>query len=356
MQSKNQKIIAYWLFICCIAVALMVAIGGITRLTQSGLSMVEWQPIMGVLPPSGEGEWLDVFEKYQSSPEYQKKNSGMELDEFKQIFFWEYLHRLIGRAVGVIFFLPFLYFLLTQRLRKEQALRFFSIFLLGGLQGLIGWYMVKSGLVDRPDVSQYRLALHLGMAFFLYALLFWTGLELYYKEKYTNSLPDNKLNLYINIRWYSFVVIGLISIQVVSGAFVAGLDAGLIYNTFPTMNGVLIPDGLWELSPWYKNIFENIMTVQFMHRVWAMITASSIIAFWFVIQHSNVRSTLSRGDSMRIHSLLIALIGQIILGILTLIHVVPVLLASLHQLGALVVFSLALWVAHGLTHRMESKI
>lgn len=356
MEIKNRKILAYWLFTCCAFVALMVAIGGITRLTESGLSIVEWQPLMGVLPPTNEDEWVDVFNKYMQSPEYQKKNFGMELEEFKDIFFWEYLHRLVGRLSGVVFFVPFMFFLATKKIKKTMAVRFAAIFALGGLQGLVGWFMVQSGLVDRPDVSQYRLALHLGMAFLLFALLLWTALGLYYQESKA-SLPSPYMpNPPVKIRRYAVVIAALIPIQVLLGALVAGLDAGLVYNTFPTMNGAIVPSGLWVMSPWYVNFFENVTMVQFIHRMFAMLLAALIIGFWFAVQRKNIHGTLSYSDYARIHCLLIALVLQMTLGVLTLVHHVPVILGSLHQMGALLLFSLSLWVVYGLTHRAESHV
>lgn len=321
-------------------IATMVLVGGLTRLTESGLSIVEWKPVTGAIPPLHAEAWQDEFTKYQQTPEYIKKNSSMTLAEFKAIFLWEYTHRLIGRLVGFVFFLPFVYFLLKRRISRRYAWQFTGIFLLGGLQGVIGWYMVKSGLVDRPDVSQYRLTLHLGTAFLLYALIFWTALTLLNTAKERLPLPG----------WFKGMALLLpimVFIQVLSGGFVAGLDAGLVYNTFPSMNGMFAPPELFSLNPWYKNLLENVTTVQFNHRIWAILTASATVGFWGITQYlPSLKSGLTLRQKNLINALLMVLVLQFSLGVATLLHAVPLTLASLHQMGALVLFTVSLAVAH----------
>src|SRR5574340_619499 len=226
--AQNQ--IAAWLLLCCAMVFAMVVVGGVTRLTHSGLSIVEWQPLVGTLPPLNEAQWLEVFHKYQQTPEYQKVNFDMGLDEFKGIFWWEYFHRLLGRSIGAVFLLPFLYFLLRKKIEWSLAPRLAGIFILGGLQGALGWYMVASGLVDDPRVSQYRLTAHLGMAFVIYAAMLWVALGLLSP---TSSRPEGARAL----GRFSLGLRGLIFLMVLSGGFVAGIRAGLAYNTFPLMNG-----------------------------------------------------------------------------------------------------------------------
>lgn len=348
IQTSNKHI-ALWLFLCCVLIAAMVLVGGLTRLTESGLSMVEWKPVTGVLPPLSEVAWQDEFAKYQQSPEYQKKNHGMNLSEFKQIFLWEYSHRLLGRTIGFVFFVPFLYFLLTKKIGRRYGWQFFGIFLLGALQGGIGWYMVKSGLVDRPDVSQYRLTLHLGMAFMLYALIFWTALSL---VKSGREAVPTQLSPPGWFKAMGTVIILMIGLQVLSGGFVAGMDAGLVYNSFPAMNGKFVPSGLLILDPWYTNFFENVTSIQFNHRVWAMVTTAFIIVFWLCVQYKpSVRAGLRLEQKNLIHAMLIMLVIQFVLGVLTLLHAVPISLASLHQMGALALFTLALAVGHSLLYK-----
>lgn len=350
MSTQKRTAVIFWLSLCTAMIACMVLVGGITRLTESGLSIVEWKPVTGVLPPIGQTAWEEEFYKYQQTPEYIHKNEGMTLSAFKQIFFWEYLHRLLGRLVGVVFFVPYLYFLATKQLQGALKNRCLVIFLLGALQGLIGWYMVKSGLVDRPDVSQYRLATHLSMAFLLYGSILWTILDIKHKDK------GGRISSYLPtppswLRYYAYAITGSIAIQVISGAFVAGLNAGLIYNTFPSMNGKFIPEEVLHLQPWYLNAFENITTVQFDHRMWAMFTSSLIIGLWFIIKKKNVHGTLCHIERNKVHCLLMMLVVQFALGVTTLLHGVPTALASMHQLGALALFSLSIVVSHALFSR-----
>lgn len=340
-RSAMQKSIAAWLLICCVLVFAMVVVGGVTRLTDSGLSIVEWQPIVGTVPPVTQSDWDELFEKYHQTPQYRKVNAGMSLDEFKTIFWWEYFHRLLGRVIGLAFFFPFLYFLAKKAIDRPLGLKLGGIFLLGALQGGMGWYMVKSGLVDNPHVSQYRLTAHLGLAFAIYAAMFWVALDLLKPD--TTSVAGSRLR---GLRRFSVGLTALIFIMVLSGGFVAGIRAGMAYNTFPLMNGHVIPPEIFMLEPWYRNFFDNMATVQFDHRLIAWALAILVPAFWF-----KSRSLPINGPArVACASLLLMLIIQISLGISTLLLVVPLTLAAAHQAGALMLFSAALWTTHEL-HR-----
>lgn len=337
-QTPNRAM-AIWLFICCAMIFAMVVLGGVTRLTHSGLSMVEWKPVTGLLPPLGEEEWQDIFGKYQQSPEYQKINKGMDLGEFKGIFWLEYIHRLWGRAIGAAFLLPFVFFLVKGWIGRTLGFHLAGIFVLGGLQGLLGWYMVKSGLVDRPDVSQYRLAAHLLAAFAIYGYIFWIALKLLFPA------PGGPLSpAAAGLKRLALLIVILTFVTVLSGALVAGLDAGMAYNTFPLMEGRLVPEGIFDMSPWVVNFFENIATVQFDHRVLAITTFISVLVLWL-----RGRNTALSGRGARaIHALAMVALVQVALGISTLLLFVPVTLAVIHQAGAQVLFTLALWAAYEL--------
>ena len=334
-----QKPIAIWLLICCALVFAMVVVGGVTRLTHSGLSIVEWQPIVGTIPPLGQSDWEVLFEKYHQTPQYQKVNLGMSLEEFKGIFWWEYFHRLLGRVIGLVFFIPFVYFLARKGIDRPLGLKLTGIFVLGGLQGAMGWYMVKSGLVDNPHVSQYRLTAHLGLAFVIYAAMFRVALGL--------LLPADISHGNIRLRdlhRFSLGLTTLIFVMVLSGGFVAGIHAGLAYNTFPLMNGHIIPPEIFMLEPWYRNFFDNMATVQFDHRLIAWTLAILVPIFWF----KSKNLPLPGSAHLACNLLLIMLIVQISLGIATLLLVVPLPLAAAHQAGALLLFTAALWVNHQL--------
>ena len=334
-----QKPIAVWLFICCFLVFAMVVVGGVTRLTDSGLSIVEWQPIVGTMPPLTEGDWDELLEKYRETPQYQQVNKGMTLDEFKGIFWWEYFHRLLGRAIGLVFFVPFVYFLIRKQIDRPLGWKLTGIFVLGGLQGLMGWYMVMSGLVDDIRVSQYRLTAHLGLAFIIFAALFWvaTGL-LSTRTGENNEQVDNHSPK--NLYWFSIGLTFLIFVMVLSGGLVAGIRAGLAYNTFPLMNGHFIPPEIFLLEPWYRNFFENMATVQFDHRLIAWVLAILIPIFWF----KAMKYQLPGSARLACHLLLVMLVIQISLGIATLLQAVPIPLAAAHQGGAVLLFTAALWV------------
>ncbi len=334
-----QKSIAVWLLACCALVFAMVVVGGVTRLTNSGLSIVEWQPIVGTLPPLSQSDWEVVFEKYHQTPQYQKVNQGMSLDEFKGIFWWEYFHRLLGRVIGLAFFIPFVYFVARKGIDRPLGLKLAGIFLLGGLQGAMGWYMVKSGLVDNPHVSQYRLTAHLGLAFVIYAAMLWVALGLLFPA--SASQGDDRLR---SLRQFSLALTSLIFIMVLSGGFVAGIRAGLAYNTFPLMNGHFIPPEIFMLEPWYRNFFDNMATVQFDHRMIAWMLAFLVPLFWF----KSRQLPLPASTRLACNLLLAMLAVQISLGIATLLLVVPLPLAAAHQGGAVLLFTAALWVNHKL--------
>ena len=335
-----QKSIAVWLLACCALVFAMVVVGGITRLTHSGLSIVEWQPLIGTIPPLSQNDWEVLFEKYHQTPQYQKVNLGMSLEEFKGIFWWEYFHRLLGRVIGLAFFIPFLYFLARKAIDGPLGLKLAGIFVLGGLQGAMGWYMVKSGLVDNPHVSQYRLTAHLGLAFIIYAAMLRVALGLLFPAS-TSYYGNGRLR---SLRSFAIGITTLIFIMILSGGFVAGIRAGLAYNTFPLMNGHLIPPELFMLEPWYRNFFDNMATVQFNHRMIAWTLAILIPIFWFKSRNLPLPGSTRLACSL----LLLMLAVQISLGIATLLLVVPLPLAAAHQAGAMLLFTAALWVNHQL--------
>ncbi len=336
MSSLHAKPVAFWLALCSFMVFLMVVIGGLTRLTESGLSIVEWKPVSGIIPPLGEMAWQEEFAKYKQTPEYKLVNHGMNLEEFKSIFFLEYVHRLLGRLAGAVFLIPLLYFVWKRQLEKPVVRRLGVIFLLGGVQGVIGWYMVKSGLQHDPHVSHYRLALHLGTALVIEALLCWAMFHAWFGENTTKMQG----------RLHTLLVPVMVLFQSVTGAFVAGLHAGLIYNTFPLMDGRLVPKGMWIMEPWYSNIVENVTTVQFIHRLSALVLAALIISLWVRVQYYNYAPMLKKA----VNFLITMLIIQVTLGIMTLLAHVPVALASLHQAGAVVLLVLSLYCLYRQTY------
>jgi cytochrome c oxidase assembly protein subunit 15 len=340
MKPSHDRSIAWWLLVCCALVFAMVVLGGVTRLTGSGLSMVNWKPVSGVLPPLSQSAWEREFEHYRKSPEYVYVNKGMSLDAFKGIFWFEYAHRLLGRLIGVVFLIPFLYFLILRRIEASLVPKLVAMFVLGGLQGLLGWYMVKSGLVDNPHVSQYRLAAHLGLAVLVYVFMLWTALEIVNGGDRSQSRVREKLAP------LTLILAGAVFVTMMSGAFVAGLKAGFTYNTFPLMAGKLVPDGMWSVAPVYLNFFENVTTVQFNHRVLAIGTFLAIIALWIGAK----RLDLSRTQRLWLHATAIVAAVQVILGISTLVLRVPVTLAAFHQAGAMVLLTVLLCFAYDVRH------
>jgi cytochrome c oxidase assembly protein subunit 15 len=335
--QDQRRAIGWWLLICAAMVFIMVVLGGATRLTESGLSMVHWKPLH-ILPPLSDAQWAEEFAAYQQFPEFQKKNTWMAVEDFQQIFWLEYSHRLWGRTIGLAFFVPFVVFLWRGWIDRSLALKCAGLFALGGAQGLLGWYMVASGLVDRPDVSQYRLAAHLITAFICYGLLTWVALDQFRLAAGHNAAPDMNAgigNWSLSITLFALLV-------VTSGAFVAGLDAGQGFNTFPLIDGQVIPDGLYAQTPWWLNWFENHLTVQFNHRVLAMVLVALIVVLWVKARSLD----LSTSARLAVTALMHMVFVQAGLGILTLLYVVPVPLALAHQTGALIVFTLAVVLTH----------
>ncbi len=335
------RAIALWLFACCALVFAMVVVGGVTRLTHSGLSITEWQPIVGTLPPLTSDAWQAAFAKYQATPEYRQVNHGMSLAEFKGIFWWEYAHRLLGRAIGLAFIVPYAVFLVRRRIPPGYAGALFGLFVLGGLQGALGWYMVQSGLVDDPRVSQFRLTAHLALAFAIFAAMLWVALSLVRPERTQRPLAVAARG----VRRHAFAVLILVFAMVLSGGLVAGIRAGFAYNTFPLMNGSIVPPELMLLDPAWKNFFWNMATVQFDHRAVALVLAVAVPWLaWRLATTPALPERAVQGGRW----LLFMLVVQIALGIATLLLVVPLSLAALHQAGALMLFALAVNVAHAL--------
>jgi heme a synthase len=343
LAARRADPVRVWLFAVAALVFALVSVGGATRLTGSGLSITEWQPIMGMVPPLSEAAWREAFEKYRQIPQYVHVNRGMSLDAFKTIFWWEWTHRFLARLIGVAFLVPFIFFLATGRLSRRLAPKLAGLFVLGGLQGAIGWYMVRSGLAERIDVSQYRLALHLSLAILIFAGLMWTAFSLGPPRPEAASAPTA-------YRRTAALLVGLVFLQIVAGAFVAGLKAGAGYNTWPLMDGRLVPDGLWAASPWWVNLFENATTVQFNHRMLAyVLLAAAAWHAWLLL--SNTRDSLIRTSAL---ALVGAVVAQAVLGIWTLLAQVPLSLGLAHQAGAVVVFGMALWHLHLVLPRRDA--
>lgn len=344
--TAQNKPIGVWLLLCCLMIALMVGIGGLTRLTNSGLSMTEWKPITGWLPPLNVEDWQAEFNNYQTSPEFKKINPNMDIEGFKKIFWLEYIHRVMGRVTGLVFLLPLIYFFVRKQVTATLALKLLGIFSIGALQGVIGWFMVKSGLKDNPQVSQYWLAFHLSTAFLIFWLVFWTALSSIMKPVIQGDLK------YKGLLKFSVIISCAVFIQIVLGAFVAGTHAGFMYNTFPDMDGHIIPPDMWYITPWYKNIFENLTTIQFNHRLIAYVVSLAIIVFWFISR----RFQLTNKTNYAIGLLVVSIGVQFTLGVQTLLKQVPVSLASLHQVMALIVFALSIWVTHSLANERDIRI
>ena len=327
MDTLNQNInlkLSIWLFALCLMIVAMIFIGGVTRLTGSGLSMVEWRPFLGFLPPLTETEWTRVFELYKLSPEFKQINSWMEISDFKFIFFWEYFHRVWGRLIGLFILIPFLYFIFTKKLKNKILFRSSIILFLVCVQGLIGWWMVKSGLNEIATVSQYRLSVHLSMAFIILGISFWTALDVY------EGAPKN-------LKSYDIIPLLFISLTIIAGTFVSGMDAGLVYNTFPYMGDGIIPIEYGNLG--FIDPFENPVTAQFHHRLLASITLIIIIIY-------SIHYIISNPKNLRILLLLFAIICQFIIGIFTLLYSVPITLGAMHQFVGVLLFLSALWVLH----------
>ncbi|MBY0339753.1 MAG: COX15/CtaA family protein, partial [Rhodocyclaceae bacterium] len=275
--ADGRKPVAIWLLICCAMVFCTLVVGGVTRLTDSGLSIVEWQPLLGAIPPLTHEDWLLAFEKYKQIPQFSQVNHDMTLDGFQYIFWWEWAHRQIGRVIGIVFFIPLVWFWVRGRIPRGYKWKLVGFLILGGLQGAMGWYMVKSGLVEDVRVSQYRLTAHLGLAFLVFGLMLWTALGLLRERSAYFHTPAA-------VRRFALLVLGVVSLMVLSGGFVAGLRAGLAYNTFPLMNGHLVPPDLLAMTPWWLNFFSNISTVQFDHRMIAYVLMVLVPMLWWKVR------------------------------------------------------------------------
>jgi cytochrome c oxidase assembly protein subunit 15 len=330
----SRKAVGVWLLAIAVIILAMVTIGGLTRLTGSGLSITEWDPIMGAIPPLTDAQWADAFAKYQKIPQYILENRGMSLEAFKGIFWWEWTHRFLGRFLGVAFFVPFLLFAWKGAIRQSDWPRMLLLFVLGGLQGFIGWWMVQSGLETRVSVSQYRLAIHLGAALLLLIAILWIALE-YLRDLKTPPKPAGR----------ALGLVVLVYLQMLLGALVAGLHAGLIYNTWPDMNGRVFPEEPFFSKPWWINFFENPGLAQFDHRIGAYIVAG-VAAFIFA------RGVRLGGYAKKSAKLVAAITAfQIGLGIFTLLLQAPEALAAFHQVTAAVLLCAAVWHAYELRHR-----
>lgn len=332
--DADARAVGRWLMFCCVVLLALVMLGGATRLTESGLSMVDWKPVTGVMPPIGEQAWQEEFDRYRQSPQYTKVNRGMAMGDFKLIFWFEYAHRLLARTLGLVFAVPLLWFWIRRRLPAGTGWPLLGILALGAAQGYMGWYMVKSGLVDIPRVSHYRLAAHLSLALVIYACMFALALRLLWPRP---AARDSALRpaLYRGL-------LALLALTIVFGAFVAGLRAGLIYNTFPLMGGQLIPDGLLTLQPALLNFFENPLTIQFTHRLLALTTLGLVLLLTWRLS----RVALDRTQRLALGTLAAMTCVQVALGIATLLAHVPVWLGTLHQGGAVLLLSAVLALGH----------
>jgi heme a synthase len=334
MSTRHARALRIWLATLALLIVVMILVGGATRLTDSGLSITEWQPIMGVVPPLSDADWEKAFAAYQKIPEYRELKQGMSLNDFKTIFWWEWAHRFLGRLIGVAFFVPFVGFSLAGYIPRFLLPKLIGLFLLGGMQGAVGWYMVKSGLVDRTDVSQYRLAAHFGMALLILGYTLWLLFGLGGGGEEARSEARRRTPI-----WVAGLILGLIFLQLLAGALVAGLDAGFGFNTWPLINGAFAPDGLGEASPWYLNLFENPLTVQFDHRMlgYTVVAAGLAQLAWLALRRAPAQLI---GSSLTLA--LLALL-QAVLGVWTLLLAVPIPLGLAHQAGAVAVFCAAVY-------------
>ncbi len=330
MPARHIRALRIWLGVIAFLIVAMVLVGGATRLTDSGLSITEWQPIIGAIPPLSDAHWQAAFEAYQKIPEYTEINRGMSLEAFKTLYWWEWAHRFLGRFIGLVFLLPFIVFWAAGYIPRQLMPKLLGLFVLGGLQGALGWYMVKSGLVDRTDVSQYRLAAHFGVAVLIFGTTLWLLFGLGAQEKRARSGAAV---------WVAAAVLGLVFLQLLAGALVAGIDGGLGFNTWPLINGAFIPSGLDAAAPWYLNLFENPLTVQFDHRMlgYAVVATTIAQALWLALKGAS-QSLI--GSSLM---LAVAALLQATLGVWTLLLAVPIELGLAHQAGAIAVFAAALF-------------
>ena len=334
MTSDSNRAVGRWLLAWCAMLLALVVIGGVTRLTESGLSITQWKPITGIVPPLTHADWVAEFQRYQQIPEYQELRRGMSLGDFQRIFFWEYLHRLWARLLGLAFALPFAWFVVTRRVRGALAWRLGALLVLVGLQGALGWYMVASGLVDRTDVSQYRLAAHLALALAIYAFALWTA---------TGLLATDPGSTAPRVRRWTAGYAGLVFLTIVAGAFVAGLNAGQGWNTWPLMSGSFVPAGYGQFAPFWRNIFENPAAVQFHHR-WLGFTAMlGAFVLAGIAWRTPGISPVARRRAAWLAGMAAVQVG---LGIATLLFVVPIPLAAVHQFGAVLLLTFALRFLH----------
>lgn len=323
-KTRSLAPVRVWLHAVALLIIAMILVGGATRLTDSGLSITEWQPIHGTIPPLNAAEWQEEFERYRQIPQYQLVNKGMTLAEFKTIFWWEWAHRFLGRFIGIAFFVPFVFFWATGRIGRALVPQLLGIFVLGGLQGAVGWWMVASGLVERTDVSQYRLATHLTIAFAILALVVWVARGISRRPPPPGPPAG---------RGFAIVIVALLFLQVFLGGLVAGLDAGFVSATWPTMDGAFVPEGLWVVEPWWRNLFDNPVTVQFDHRMLAYLILVVTAVYAVVARGTNA----ARGALV----LLAVFVAQAALGIATVVMEMPLHVALTHQFGGAV----AMWVA-----------
>ncbi|MGH6867197.1 MAG: COX15/CtaA family protein [Methyloceanibacter sp.] len=332
LSARHAKALRVWLSSIALLVVAMILVGGTTRLTDSGLSITEWQPIQGTIPPLSEADWHQAFKAYRKTPEYTEIKRGMSLEEFKTIYWWEWAHRFLGRLTGLAFLVPFVAFWAAGYIPRALLPRLAGLFVLGGVQGVLGWYMVKSGLVDRTDVSHYRLAAHFAVALLILAYTLWLLFGIGARK--VEGRPSGRA-----VVWVASLLLALIFLQMLSGALVAGLDAGMGFNTWPLINGAFIPDGLGEASPWYMNLFENPLTVQFDHRMlgYAIVATALVQLLWLALRDAKQPVT---GSALLVAGLALM---QATIGVWTLLLAVPIVLGLAHQAGAVAVFSAALY-------------
>ncbi|HEY1411227.1 MAG TPA: COX15/CtaA family protein [Rhodopila sp.] len=339
---QSRRLVAVWLFTVAAMIMVMIVLGGVTRLTGSGLSIMEWEPLKGILPPTSDAEWHRLFALYQKIPQYALVNEGFGLAGFKHIFWLEWTHRLWGRLIGVVFLLPMVWLWATARIERRLMPRLGLLFVLGGLQGAVGWFMVSSGFFpDSTAVSPYRLVIHLAFALVLYAAIIWTGLSALYQRRDRSPVSPMLYRLAIGS-------LAMVSLTILAGGFTAGTHAGLTYNTFPLMDGQLVPDGYTMLHPFIRNITENIAAVQFDHRLVATITlilvSTLAVAGW--------RAGLPRP---LMGCLGVAVLGQYLLGVTTLLLEVPVPIAAMHQCGAVILLTVVLVLVHRVSHAPHTR-
>ncbi len=348
LSISDRSSIVLWLLTGCFLIFTMVVVGGITRLTGSGLSITKWDVVTGTLPPVTESDWAHEFELYKQTPQYQKINGHFELSDFKGIYWWEYIHRLLGRLIGLVFVIPFAWFVVRGKMDRKLIWKCLLLFALGGLQGFFGWYMVKSGLIDEPSVSHFRLALHLCTAFITFCFTLWFAMDLINTEKVRPIGWIANLNRYVKI------VLAITFVQIVFGAFVAGLKAGLIYNTWPLMGDTFIPDSVFyavETMGWH-GLIDNMSGVQFVHRNLAYIVFFGVLfLLWYAWKNNrNQSKQLLPGQMTAVWLCSLFVVLQFVLGIFTLLHAVPLWLGVIHQAGALLLLGSLVYLWHQLEH------